>query len=199
MVWATTRLGRPQSSAWIVSNNKVPGVSDHMRAATSDRVVWFKGVLHDTIRSCGALRLPVHRPIVTCGVLVECSGPMKIGWLGIRSRYILQPILSHLLCDYPIRAHWPFKSTFTSFNHDGEDGLRVWMQRKAPMLLRDSCVSYNMELFCRTNITPRNALSVMLDCNNNNNNNFIYAPDSEVKLRSVVLTITITYSKTSRV
>ena len=22
---------------------------------------------------------PVHRPIVTCGVLVECSGPMKIG------------------------------------------------------------------------------------------------------------------------
>ena len=35
--------------------------------------------------------------------------------------------------------------------------------------------------------------------NNNNNNNFIYTPDSEVKLRSVVLTITITYSKTSRV
>ena len=22
---------------------------------------------------------PVHRPIVTCGVIVECSGPMKIG------------------------------------------------------------------------------------------------------------------------
>ena len=33
--------------------------------------------------------------------------------------------------------------------------------------------------------------------NNNNNNNFIYTPDSEVKRRSVVLTIT--YSKTSRV
>ena len=35
--------------------------------------------------------------------------------------------------------------------------------------------------------------------NNNNNNNFILTPDSEVKLRSVVFTITITYSKTSRV
>ena len=32
-----------------------------------------------------------------------------------------------------------------------------------------------------------------------NNNNFIYTPDSEVKLCSVVLTITITYSKTSRI
>ena len=31
---------------------------------------------------------------------------------------------------------------------------------------------------------------------NNNNNNFILTPDSEVKLRSVVFTITITYSKT---
>ena len=35
--------------------------------------------------------------------------------------------------------------------------------------------------------------------NNNNNNNFILTPDSEVKLLSVVFTITITYSKTSRV
>ena len=105
---------------------------------------------------------PVHRPIVTCGVLVECSGPMKIGWLGIRARPISQPILSHLLCDYPIRAQWPFKSTFTSFNHDGEDGLR--MHWKAPMLLRDICVSCNMEFFCRTNIKPRNALPVTLDC-----------------------------------
>ena len=77
----------------------------------------LKVSLHDTIRSCGC------RHIVTCGVLVECSGPMKIGWLGIRARSILQPILSHLLCDHPIRAQWPFKSTFTSFNHDGEDGL----------------------------------------------------------------------------
>ena len=34
---------------------------------------------------------------------------------------------------------------------------------------------------------------------NNNNNNFILTPDSEVKLRSVVFTITITISKTSRV
>ena len=32
------------------------------------------------------------------------------------------------------------------------------------MLLRDICVSYNMELFCRTNIKPRNALPVTLDC-----------------------------------
>ena len=41
LVWATTRLGRPQSPARIVSNNKVPGVSDHLPDATSDRVVWF--------------------------------------------------------------------------------------------------------------------------------------------------------------
>ena len=107
---------------------------------------------------------PVHRPIVTCGVLVECSGPMKIGLLGIRARSISQPIMSHLLCEYPIRAQWPFKSTFTSFNHDGEDGLRLWMHWKAPMLLRDICVSCNMEFFCRTNIKPRNALPVTLDC-----------------------------------
>ena len=42
---------------------------------------------------------PVRRPIVKCGMLVECSGPMKIGWLSITARSILQPILSHLLCD----------------------------------------------------------------------------------------------------
>ena len=41
LVWTTTRLGRPQSPARIVSNNKVPGVSDHLPDATSDRVVWF--------------------------------------------------------------------------------------------------------------------------------------------------------------
>ena len=32
------------------------------------------------------------------------------------------------------------------------------------MLLRDICVSYNMDFFCRTNIKPRNALPVTLDC-----------------------------------
>ena len=32
------------------------------------------------------------------------------------------------------------------------------------MLLRDICVSYNMEFFCRTNIKPRNSLQVTLDC-----------------------------------
>ena len=32
------------------------------------------------------------------------------------------------------------------------------------MLLRDICVSYNMELFCRTNVNPRNALPVTVDC-----------------------------------
>ena len=37
------------------------------------------------------------------------------------------------------------------------------------------------------------------DNNNNNNNNLILTPDSEVNLRSVVFTITITISKTSRV
>ena len=41
LVWATTRLGRPQSPARIVSNSKVPGVSDHLPDATSDRVIWF--------------------------------------------------------------------------------------------------------------------------------------------------------------
>ena len=41
LVWTATRLGRPQSPARIVSNNKVPGVSDHLPDATSDRVVWF--------------------------------------------------------------------------------------------------------------------------------------------------------------
>ena len=41
LVWATTRLGRPQSPARIVYNNKVPGVSDHLSHATSDRVIWF--------------------------------------------------------------------------------------------------------------------------------------------------------------
>ena len=40
LVWTTTRLGRPQSLARIVSNNKVPGVSDHLLNATSDRVIW---------------------------------------------------------------------------------------------------------------------------------------------------------------
>ena len=40
LVWATTRLGRPHSLAQIVSNNKVPGVSDHLLNATSDRVIW---------------------------------------------------------------------------------------------------------------------------------------------------------------
>ena len=34
LVWATTRLGRPQSRARIVSNNKVPGMSDHLLNAT---------------------------------------------------------------------------------------------------------------------------------------------------------------------
>ena len=34
LVWATTRLDRPQSPARIVSNNKVPGVSDHLPDAT---------------------------------------------------------------------------------------------------------------------------------------------------------------------
>ena len=34
LVWTTTRLGRPQSPARIVSNNKVPGVSDHLPDAT---------------------------------------------------------------------------------------------------------------------------------------------------------------------
>ena len=34
-------LGRPQYPAWIISNNKVPGVSDHLPDATSDRVIWF--------------------------------------------------------------------------------------------------------------------------------------------------------------
>ena len=38
------------------------------------------------------------------------------------------------------------------------------MQRNAPILLRYICVSFNMESFCRTNIKPRNALPVMLDC-----------------------------------
>ena len=59
-----------------------------------------------TIQFAGAepCDCPVHRPIVTCGMLVECSGPMKIGWLWIRARSILQPILSHLLSDYPIRT-----------------------------------------------------------------------------------------------
>ena len=33
------------------------------------------------------------------------------------------------------------------------------------MLLRDICVSYNMELFCRTNTKPRNALPVTLTVN----------------------------------
>ena len=37
LVWATTRLGRPQSPARIVSNNNVPGVSDHLPDATLDR------------------------------------------------------------------------------------------------------------------------------------------------------------------
>ena len=32
------------------------------------------------------------------------------------------------------------------------------------MLLRDICVSCNMEFFCRTNINPRNAVPVTLDC-----------------------------------
>ena len=32
------------------------------------------------------------------------------------------------------------------------------------MLLRYICVSYNMDFFCRTNIKPRNALPVTLDC-----------------------------------
>ena len=32
------------------------------------------------------------------------------------------------------------------------------------MLLRDICVSYNMEFFCRTNIKPRIALPYTLDC-----------------------------------
>ena len=41
LVWATTCLGRPQSTARIVYNNKVPGVSDHLQDATSDRVIWF--------------------------------------------------------------------------------------------------------------------------------------------------------------
>ena len=40
LVWAATRLGRPQSLARIVSNNKVPGVSDHLLNATSDRIIW---------------------------------------------------------------------------------------------------------------------------------------------------------------
>ena len=41
VVWTTTRLGRPKSPARIVSNNKLPGVSDHLPDATTDRVVWF--------------------------------------------------------------------------------------------------------------------------------------------------------------
>ena len=33
-------FGRPQSLARIVSNNKVPDVSDHLLNATGDRVIW---------------------------------------------------------------------------------------------------------------------------------------------------------------
>ena len=40
----------------------------------------------------------------------------------------------------------------------------VSMHLNAPTLLRNMFVSFNMELFCRLNIKPRNALSVMLDC-----------------------------------
>ena len=47
---------------------------------------------------------PVHGPIVMCSMSPECSGPMKIGLKGIRPRSIIKPILSHLLCDNPIRA-----------------------------------------------------------------------------------------------
>ena len=32
------------------------------------------------------------------------------------------------------------------------------------MLLRDICIACGMEFFCRTNIKPRNALPVTLDC-----------------------------------
>ena len=41
LVWVTTRPGRLQSLARNVSNYKVPGVSDHLTDATSDRVVSF--------------------------------------------------------------------------------------------------------------------------------------------------------------
>ena len=47
---------------------------------------------------------PVHGSIVMCSMSPECSGPMKIGLKGIRPRSIIKPILSHLLCDNPIRA-----------------------------------------------------------------------------------------------
>ena len=48
------------------------------------------------------------------------------------------------------------------------------------MLLRDICVSYNMELFCRTNIKPRNALPATLDCSQYGGSRFKSIADAMV-------------------
>ena len=54
------------------------------------------------------------------------------------------------------------------------------MHRNAPMLLRNICVSFNMEFFCRTNIKPRNALPVMLDCSQYGGSRFKSITDAMV-------------------
>ena len=48
------------------------------------------------------------------------------------------------------------------------------------MLLRDICVSYNMEFFCRTNKKPRNALPVTLDCSQYDGSRFKSIADAMV-------------------
>ena len=122
----------------------------------------LKLTLHDTIRPHVACRLPcpVHGSIATCGMSLECPGHVKIGWKGIRARSMFEPILPHKLCDYPIRARQTIKrpSPYTLTNARRVASINA--PKYAPILLRNICVSGNMEFFCRINDKPRNALPV---------------------------------------
>ena len=61
----------------------------------------LKAPLHDAIRTSGACRLPctwANRKVW------HATRMYRTDENGITARSIIEPILSHLLCDYPIRA-----------------------------------------------------------------------------------------------
>ena len=119
--------------------------------------------IHDTIRSCGACRLPCTSANHKVWHVSRYPGRWK-------SEYFeLQPVLFYSrfwrTCWAIIQSErWKHLRRPSPYSNTRRSGWHVWMHRNAPILRRNICVSSNMEFFCRTNIKPRYALPVMLDC-----------------------------------
>ena len=107
---------------------------------------------------------PADGSTVTCDMSLECPGHLKIGWKGFTARSIFEPILPPELVRLPNQSAADTWNDLHLIRLRTRDGWRVTMHLNAPILLRNIFVSVNMELFCRINNKPRNALPVMLDC-----------------------------------